>query len=200
MKKVILLLPVLLLNFCLVLAQDAYERKVFVSSSGDSLNYRLLEPETMQTGEKYPLVLFLHGAGERGNDNEKQLTHGAQMFLNPVNREKYPVICFVPAMSGGQLLGIRKSSAFFYARSDAGWRGNAFAVSGGKGNARYVSVKPAGRQVESLYRRIVYGGNGYIRYGFPLSGYLCSRCSYLWHGKSNPFVDSRERSVPYLPW
>ena len=43
MKKVILLLPVLLLNFCLVLAQDAYERKVFVSSSGDSLNYRLLE-------------------------------------------------------------------------------------------------------------------------------------------------------------
>ncbi len=90
MKKVILLLPVLLLNFCLVLAQDAYERKVFVSSSGDSLNYRLLEPETMQTGEKYPLVLFLHGAGERGNDNEKQLTHGAQMFLNPVNREKYP--------------------------------------------------------------------------------------------------------------
>ena len=96
MKKVILLLPVLLLNFCLVLAQDAYERKVFVSSSGDSLNYRLLEPETMQTGEKYPLVLFLHGAGERGNDNEKQLTHGAQMFLNPVNREKYPAFVLFP--------------------------------------------------------------------------------------------------------
>lgn len=63
-------------------------------------------------------------------------------------------------MSEGQLLGIRKSSAFFYARSDACGRGNAFAVSGGKGNARYVSVKPAGRQVESLYRRIVYGAMG----------------------------------------
>jgi predicted peptidase len=76
--------------------QDEYERSVFVSSSGDSLNYRLLEPEVMQAGEKYPLVLFLHGAGERGNDNEKQLTHGGQMFLNPVNREKYPAFVLFP--------------------------------------------------------------------------------------------------------
>ena len=89
MKKLILLLSVLLFSLEFVAAQDEYERSVFVSSSGDSLNYRLLEPEVMQAGEKYPLVLFLHGAGERGNDNEKQLTHGGQMFLNPVNREKY---------------------------------------------------------------------------------------------------------------
>lgn len=96
MKKLILLLSVLLLSLELIAAQDEYERSVFVSSSGDSLNYRLLEPEVMQAGEKYPLVLFLHGAGERGNDNEKQLTHGGQMFLNPVNREKYPAFVLFP--------------------------------------------------------------------------------------------------------
>lgn len=96
MKELILLLSVLLFSLEFVAAQDEYERSVFVSSSGDSLNYRLLEPEVMQAGEKYPLVLFLHGAGERGNDNEKQLTHGGQMFLNPVNREKYPAFVLFP--------------------------------------------------------------------------------------------------------
>lgn len=41
-------------------------------------------------------MLFLHGAGERGNDNEKQLVHGGQMWLNPVNREKYPAFILAP--------------------------------------------------------------------------------------------------------
>ena len=96
MKKLILLLSVLLFSLEFVAAQDEYERSVFVSSSGDSLNYRLLEPEVMQAGEKYPLVLFLHGAGERGNDNEKQLTHGGEKFLNPVKREKNPAFVLFP--------------------------------------------------------------------------------------------------------
>ena len=59
----------------------------------------LLRPEVMKPDEKYPLVLFLHGAGERGNDNEKQLVHGGQMWLNPVNREKYPAFIFGSAVS-----------------------------------------------------------------------------------------------------
>ena len=67
---------------------ERYQKKVFISSRGDSLNYRLLRPEVEKTGLQYPLVRFLHGAGERGSDNEKQLTHGGQMFLNPLTREK----------------------------------------------------------------------------------------------------------------
>lgn len=46
-------------------AQENYQKKEFVSSFGDSLSYRLLRPENEQAGSKYPLVLFLHGAGER---------------------------------------------------------------------------------------------------------------------------------------
>ena len=80
-------------------AQENYQKKEFVSSFGDSLSYRLLRPENEQAGSKYPLVLFLHGAGERGSDNEKQLTHGAQMFLNPVNREKYPAFVLTQSVS-----------------------------------------------------------------------------------------------------
>lgn len=95
MKQLFVLFSVLFIALSLS-AQDEYEKRTFVSSQGDSLLYRLLRPETEVAGEKYPLVLFLHGAGERGNDNEKQLTHGGQMFLNPVNREKYPAFVLSP--------------------------------------------------------------------------------------------------------
>lgn len=91
---------VFLVLFCSLLSvaygQTAFEKRIYVTASGDSLNYRLLRPEVEQEGEKYPLVLFLHGAGERGSDNEKQLTHGSQMWLNPVNRENYPAFVLVP--------------------------------------------------------------------------------------------------------
>lgn len=73
-----------------------YEKNIFVSSQGDSLSYRLLRPETVKEGKKYPLVLFLHGAGERGTDNQKQLVHGGQMWLNPVNREEHPAFILAP--------------------------------------------------------------------------------------------------------
>ena len=68
-------------------AQETFQKETYISSRGDTLLYRLLRPEVMKPDEKYPLVLFLHGAGECGNDNEKQLVHGGQMWLNPVNRE-----------------------------------------------------------------------------------------------------------------
>lgn len=43
---------------------------------GYKLLYRLHEPAKCESGRRYPLVLFLHGAGERGNDNTKTLVHG----------------------------------------------------------------------------------------------------------------------------
>lgn len=100
MKKIVCI-QILLWMSCLinVSAQDSYkeyEQKVYVSSQGDSLQYCLLRPEVEKPGEKYPLVLFLHGAGERGNDNRKQLKHGRQMWLNPVNRKKYPAFILLP--------------------------------------------------------------------------------------------------------
>ena len=80
MKRVVNFLC-LLLVWAAASSQEAFLRKDYVSDRGDTLRYRLLEPETLEPGAKYPLVLFLHGAGERGTDNEKQLKHGAQMWL-----------------------------------------------------------------------------------------------------------------------
>ncbi len=75
-------------------AQTAFQSRVF-QSEGKSLPYRIMFPQGFRRDQKYPLVLFLHGAGERGNDNSVQLVHGMNDFARPENREKYP--CFVVA-------------------------------------------------------------------------------------------------------
>ena len=72
---------------------EAYAKGVFITQQHDSMPYRLLAPQSLKSGKKYPLVLFLHGAGERGSDNESQLRNGGTVFTNPVAREQYP--CFV---------------------------------------------------------------------------------------------------------
>ncbi len=87
-------------------AQDGTEtngffKEKFTASNGETLLYRSLAPENIKPKKKYPLVIFLHGAGERGNDNEKQLFHGSQMWLNPVNREKYPAFVIFPQCPEG---------------------------------------------------------------------------------------------------
>lgn len=78
-------------------AQDfsLYKKKEFVHG-GDSLPYRILFPEGYDDKKNYPLVVLLHGGGERGADNEKQLTHGASLFLEPSNRTNFPSIVVVP--------------------------------------------------------------------------------------------------------
>ncbi|HMJ70128.1 MAG TPA: prolyl oligopeptidase family serine peptidase [Cyclobacteriaceae bacterium] len=78
-------------------AQDLslFEKKMYISGT-DTLRYRLLLPENFDKSKKYPLVLFLHGAGERGNDNEKQLVLGMPRFVEPGNRKNLPCIVIAP--------------------------------------------------------------------------------------------------------
>ncbi len=81
-----------------IIAQDQaqeFEYETFIQN-GDSLNYRILYPKDFSEENSYPLVLFLHGAGERGNDNESQLVHGADLFLKKENREQFPAVVIFP--------------------------------------------------------------------------------------------------------
>ncbi|OAI51146.1 phospholipase [Planctomycetaceae bacterium SCGC AG-212-F19] len=71
------------------------EKRTFTAAGGKVLPYRLLKPADYDPKQRYPLVLLLHGAGERGDDNEKQLVHGVPQFLRPEMRKQYP--CFVVA-------------------------------------------------------------------------------------------------------
>lgn len=67
-----------------------------IQYKGGELSYRILYPEDFNENKKYPVILFLHGAGERGDDNQKQLTHGSHLFLEAANRKKYPAIVIFP--------------------------------------------------------------------------------------------------------
>ncbi|MGV3508741.1 MAG: phospholipase, partial [Sphingobacteriaceae bacterium] len=64
------LLIVLSLFFVSVQAQDksAFTKNLFVLN-GDTLPVRILYPKNFDPSQKYPLMLFLHGRGESGNDN-----------------------------------------------------------------------------------------------------------------------------------
>lgn len=52
-----------------------YKAKEFTSSDGFNLLYREAAPDSDAT-TPLPLILLLHGSGERGDDNLLQLTHG----------------------------------------------------------------------------------------------------------------------------
>ncbi|MDR3711500.1 MAG: prolyl oligopeptidase family serine peptidase [Puia sp.] len=78
-------------------AQDysQYAKREFVRD-GNTLLYRVLFPLNYDARRKYPLVMFLHGSGERGSDNEAQLLHGGSLFLQDSLRSNYPAIVIFP--------------------------------------------------------------------------------------------------------
>lgn len=94
------------------LDRDLFEHQLFIQDD-DTLPCRILSPIHFSTGQKYPLFVFLHGSGERGNDNEAQLTWGADLFLDSANREKYPAIVVFPqcAADSSWSTRVRKKTA-----------------------------------------------------------------------------------------
>jgi predicted peptidase len=97
MKRSILLWIISLTRIFIGHAQDfsAYQKSILVEGK-DTLRYRILYPLNYQQGTVYPLIIFLHGSGERGRNNESQLVHGADLFLRPEIRAKYPAIIIFP--------------------------------------------------------------------------------------------------------
>ena len=91
-----------MLGFCLAFpvfsqTQDVpkFDRGSYINKK-DTLPYRILFPKNFDPAKKYALILVLHGAGERGNNNEAQLVYGTKLFLNDTIRAKYPAIVIYP--------------------------------------------------------------------------------------------------------
>jgi len=72
------------------------EAREFTAPNGTVVKYRWSAPETPEPGKTYPLVLFLHGAGERGNDNAAQLKHGVTPILEGATKLKQPCFLIAP--------------------------------------------------------------------------------------------------------
>ncbi len=79
-------------------------KHTFEASNGMEMPYRLFSPENLSE-EKIPLVIFLHGRGDRGTDNGTQIYDGAGLFMNelslvaPNMQTDYPCYVLVPQCS-----------------------------------------------------------------------------------------------------
>ncbi|GLB47651.1 carboxylesterase family protein [Neptunitalea lumnitzerae] len=93
MNKYILIL--LLLVTAGLTAQNTFNPATW--GSGEKvLNYQILYPENFSESQEYPVVLFLHGAGERGSNNTSQLVNGSQLFLSDSIQKQHPAIVIFP--------------------------------------------------------------------------------------------------------
>jgi predicted peptidase len=80
--------------------QEQFEARVH--KKGWVMPYRLFRPQG--TG-KLPLVVYLHGSGGQGDDNEKQLKlgniFGTRLWLVPGNQKRFPCYVLAPQTDRG---------------------------------------------------------------------------------------------------
>lgn len=84
-----------MLGSCLVMGAEP-EAREWKAPNGTVVKYRWSAPETLEAGKTYPLVLFLHGAGERGTNNAAQLKHGVTAILEGARKLGEPCFLIAP--------------------------------------------------------------------------------------------------------
>ncbi len=76
--------------------EDRFEARIYTAKDGSTLSFRLLVPWNYDKNKSYPLVLMLHGIGERGNDNIAELHNDLSILASNEYRSKYPCFVIVP--------------------------------------------------------------------------------------------------------
>jgi predicted peptidase len=70
--------------------------------NGTVVKYRFRAPTSVIAGKTYPLVLFMHGAGERGDDNSAQLKHGVTPIIKITEDLDEPCFLIAPQCPAGR--------------------------------------------------------------------------------------------------
>jgi poly(3-hydroxybutyrate) depolymerase len=81
---------------------DNFVARRYTNAQG-VLPYRLFIPTNYNAATRYPIALFLHGAGERGSDNRLQLTGqtGCLVFASETNQLRNPSFMVAPQCPSG---------------------------------------------------------------------------------------------------
>lgn len=88
MKRVLLIILVVVTLMTIPFSVSAQDVKESIAEyyedeeTGLTLPYRLIIPEIYDKKYSFPLVVFFHGAGERGFENERQLDHCVQQIAD----------------------------------------------------------------------------------------------------------------------
>ena len=86
---------------------SGFQQRKYKSSNGDSICYLLFVPKNYNPKKYYPVVLWLHGRGARGNNLRVLLSwgdqHGPLFFARPENQENYPCFIVAPQCPPGEL-------------------------------------------------------------------------------------------------
>lgn len=79
------------------------QKRTYRDAQGHTLLYRLYVPKDYSAKKQYALILFLHGAGERGSDNDRQLLHPDPLRLVAKEiAQKHPALLVAPQCPTGQ--------------------------------------------------------------------------------------------------
>ncbi|MBR6513888.1 MAG: alpha/beta fold hydrolase [Clostridia bacterium] len=81
-----------------------YTKHFYESEHYQSFGYIRYLPKNFDKNKKYPLVFFLHGAGERGDDLDVLAKHGYMKYHTEDGRE-YPFIFISPQCPKGKYWG-----------------------------------------------------------------------------------------------
>ena len=95
MKIIMALILSVLTTTNLFSQQSLFSPMKYSNGKGDTLNYRLLSPD-FDPLRKYPLVIFLHGSGESGDDNLAQLQWGVSNFATDYNLKMHKAFVIAP--------------------------------------------------------------------------------------------------------
>ncbi|MBE6633853.1 MAG: phospholipase [Ruminococcaceae bacterium] len=98
---------------------EIFEKKQFTTEGGYVLNYSIHLPEDYDPAVKYPVVLFMHGAGERGSDLEKHLKTGIIESFKKTESPLYDCIVVAPQCpEGKQWVNVAKWTDCIYSTED----------------------------------------------------------------------------------
>lgn len=68
-------------------AMDVMKKEIHIASDGTELPYRLYVPDDYNPEKLYSFLIFLHGAGNRGNDNLSQVSENTGLLDRIINGE-----------------------------------------------------------------------------------------------------------------